>query len=174
MDIIWRPATEARIDEIGLELLDAVKTGGIKRLFLDGVDAFRRLTDEIDRVGAFLAALCNELRANGVTTLAAAETSLTGALPWLTFDSHTPTGLSPVAENIVLLRQVVFHSEAHRLLTVLKARDRRIDMRVHRFEFGEGGVKIDPEHKSAEAILREMSNSFVRGSIGRPGNDTDH
>ncbi|HWN48840.1 MAG TPA: ATPase domain-containing protein [Xanthobacteraceae bacterium] len=174
MDVIWRPATEARIDEIGLELLDAVKTGGIKRLFLDGVDAFRRLTDETDRVGAFLAALCNELRANGVTTLAAAETSLTGALPWLTFDSHTPTGLSPVAENIVLLRQVVFHSETHRLLTVLKARDRRIDMRVHRFEFGEGGVRIDPEHKSAEEILRDMSNSFVRGSIGRPGNDTDY
>src|ERR1700730_441343 len=131
MDIIWLPATEARIDEIGLELLDAVKTGGIKRLFLDGVDAFRRLTDETDRVGAFLAALCNELRANGVTTLAAAETSLTGALPWLTFDSHTPTGLSPVAENIVLLRQVVFHSETHTLLTVLKARERRVDKRGH-------------------------------------------
>src|SRR5260221_7951096 len=121
MDIIWRTATEARIDQIGLELLDAVKTGGIQRLFLDGVDAFRRLTDETDRVGAFLAALCNELRANGVTTLAAAETSLSGALPWLTFDSHTPTGLSPVAENIVLLRQVGFPSGAQRPLTPIAA-----------------------------------------------------
>jgi circadian clock protein KaiC len=174
IDIIWRPATEARIDEIGLELLDAVRAGEIKRLFLDGVDAFRRLTDESERVGAFLSALCNELRASGVTTLAAVETSLGEALPWLAFDGHTPTGLSPVAENIVLLRQVAFHSQSHRLVAVLKARDRRIDARVHRFEFGEGGLKIDPEYKSAEEILGEMSNAFMRGSIGRPGNDTDH
>jgi hypothetical protein len=44
---------------------------------------------------------------------------------------------------------------------------------VHRFEFGEGGIMIDPEYEGAEAVLREMSNSFARGSIGRPGNDTD-
>jgi circadian clock protein KaiC len=119
VDIIWRPATEGLIDEIGLELLETVKTKGITRLFLDGIDAFHKLTNENDRVGAFLAALCNELRALGVTTLASAETNLSGPL---SFDGHTPTGLSPIAENIVLLRHAVLHSETYRLLTVLKAR----------------------------------------------------
>jgi circadian clock protein KaiC len=170
VDIIWRPATEALIDEIGLELLEKVKTRGITRLFLDGIDAFRKLTDETDRIGAFLAALCNELRALGVTTLASAETNLGGPL---SFDGHTPTGLSPIAENIVLLRHAVLHAETYRLLTVLKARDRRINMRVHRFDFTEGGVQIDPDHKNAEALLREISNSFARGSVSRPGDATD-
>jgi circadian clock protein KaiC len=170
VDILWRPATEGLIDEIGLELLETVKTKGITRLFLDGINAFHKLTDENDRVGAFLAALCNELRALGVTTLASAETNLSGPL---SFDGHTPTGLSPIAENIVLLRHAVLHSETYRLLTVLKARDRRINMRAHRFEFQEGGVQIDPDHKRAEALLREISNSFARGAVGRPGDAAD-
>jgi circadian clock protein KaiC len=174
IDVFWRPATEGLIDEIGFELLHAVKIGKVKRLFLDGIDAFRKLTDEGDRIGAFLGALCNELRALGVTTLASAETNLSGPFSWLGFDGHTPTGLSPVAENIVLLRHVALYSETHRLLAVLKARHRRIDMRVRRFEIGEGGVKLDPEHKSAEAILREISNSLLRGTTGRSGNDTGH
>jgi circadian clock protein KaiC len=173
VNVIWRPATEALIDEIGLELLEAIKANGITRVFLDGIDAFRKLTDETDRVGAFLAALCNELRAIGVTTLASAETDLTGPLPWLSFDGHTPTGLSPIAENIVLLRHAMLYSETHRLLTVLKARDRRIDRRVHRFNFAEGGVQIDADNKNAEAVLREISNSFARGSVSRLGDATD-
>jgi circadian clock protein KaiC len=173
LEILWRPATEALIDEIGLELLDAVKNRNVTRLFIDGVDAFRKLTDE-DRVGAFLAALCNELKAIGVTTLASAETDLSAPLSWLAFDGRRPTGLSPIAENIILLHHAPLYSETHRLLAVLKARDRRIDMKVHRFQFGDGGMQIDPESKSADIILREISYSMTRGSFGGPGNDTDN
>jgi circadian clock protein KaiC len=166
--LVWRPATEALIDEIGAELLGLVRSKGINRLFLDGVDAFRKLTDETDRLGAFFGALCNELRALGVTTLASAETNMAGPFPWLAFDGHPPSGLSPIAENIVLLRQAVLHSETHRLLTVLKSRDRRIDVRVHRFDIGEGGLRIDPEPKEADDILRQISSSFAHGALGRP------
>jgi circadian clock protein KaiC len=95
-------------------------------------------------------------------------------MSWLAFDGHTPTGLSSIAENIIVLRHAPLVSETHRLLTVIKARDRRIDMRVPTFQFGDGGLQIDPEAKNADAILRQIANSFVRGSIGRSGNDTDN
>jgi circadian clock protein KaiC len=173
VQILWRPITEALIDELALELLTAAKSEHVARLFLDGIGAFRALTSESERVGAFLSALCNELRALGVTTVISAETNLTGALSWLT-DGYSPTGLSAIAENVVLLRHVVLHSETHRLLAVLKARDRRVDLKMHRFDFGAGGLTIDPEHKGADDLLREISNSFARGSLVGSGHDADN
>ena len=172
LGIIWRPETEALIDEVALELLSAARANRVTRLFLDGIDAFRMLTDEPDRIGGFLSALCNELRALGVTTLVSAETSITGALSWLT-GGHSPTGLSSIAENIIVLRQVTLHSQTHRLLTVLKARHRNIDLKMHSFDFAAGGIRIDPEHNGAEAILREIANSFGPGPFILPGSDAD-
>jgi circadian clock protein KaiC len=168
LDLEWRPATEAIIDELAAELLGLVRAKGVKRLFLDGVDVFRKLTDEADRIEMFLIALCNELRALGVTTLISSETDLAGTLSGLEHRGHSASGLSAIAENIIVLRQAVLHSETHRLLAVLKSRDRRINLRAHRFEIGEGGLHIDPLPKFADEILREISSSFARGSIGRP------
>jgi circadian clock protein KaiC len=173
VDILWHPITEALIDELALELLTVAKTKKVARLFIDGIGAFRALTNETERIGGFLSALCNELRSLGVTTVISVETNLTGGLSWLT-DGYSPTGLSPIAENIVLLRHVVLHSETHRLLAVLKARDRRVDLKMHRFDFGTGGLTIDPEHKGADALLREISSSFARGSLVRSGYDADN
>jgi circadian clock protein KaiC len=68
------------------------------------------------------------------------------------------TGLSPVAENLVVLRLAALRSEVHRLVAVLKARNSRIDLRMRRFDIGEGGIMIESDSATAEAVLQELTH----------------
>ena len=156
--MLWRPQTEAILDEVATELLNAIKTRGVRRLVIDGIEGFSKLTDEKHRIGSFLSALCNELRALGVTTLATAETDHAGITPGQPLKGLNQTGLSAVAENIISLQLAALRSENHRLMTILKSRDRRTDMRMRRFEIGEGGIRLDDDYLRAEGILRDISN----------------
>ena len=156
--MMWRPQTEALLDEVATEMLTMLKQRNIKRLVIDGIEGFSKLTDEKTRVGSFLSALCNELRALGVATLATAETEHMGLTPGQPLAGVNQTGLSAVAENIIALHLAALRSENHRLLTILKSRDRQTDMRMRRFTIAAGGIMLDTDHVGAEQILRDISN----------------
>src|SRR3984893_5164612 len=126
-------------------MLTAIKARGVRRLVIDGIDGFAKLTDEKDRVGSFLSALCNELRALGVTTMATAETDHAGITPGQPLAGVNQTGLSAVAEKIIALHLAALRSESHRVMTFLKSSDRRTDMRMRRFDIVEGGIVIDAD-----------------------------
>ncbi|MDB5653018.1 MAG: serine/threonine protein phosphatase [Tardiphaga sp.] len=158
ISMLWRPQTEAILDEVATELLSAIKSRGVRRLVIDGIEGFSKLTDEKKRIGSFLSALCNELRALGVTTLATAETDHAGITPGQPLKGVNQTGLSAVAENIIALHLAALRSENHRLMTILKSRDRRTDMRMRRFEICDGGIRLDDDHRKAEGILRDISS----------------
>ncbi|MDB5631155.1 MAG: serine/threonine protein phosphatase [Tardiphaga sp.] len=158
ISLLWRPQTEAILDEVATELLSAIKARGVRRLVIDGIEGFSKLTDEKSRVGSFLSALCNELRALGVTTLATAETDQAGITPGQPLKGVNQTGLSAVAENIIALHLAALRSQNHRLMTILKSRDRRTDMRMRRFEISDGGILIDDDYLKAEGILRDISS----------------
>jgi len=156
--LMWRPQTEAVLDEVATDLLSSIKQNGVRRLVIDGIEGFSKLTDEKERIGSFLSALCNELRALGVTTLATAETDHAGITPGQPLKGVNQTGLSAVAENIIALHLAALRSENHRLMTILKSRDRRTDMRMRRFEIIDGGIVLDADFQSAERILRDISS----------------
>jgi circadian clock protein KaiC len=156
--LLWRPQTEAILDEVATDLLSEIKRRGVRRLVIDGIEGFSKLTDEKARVGSFLSALCNELRALGVTTMATAETDHAGITPGQPLAGVNQTGLSAVAENIIALHLAALRSETYRLMTVLKSRDRRTDMHMRRFDIVEGGIVLDTDYQRAEAILRDISS----------------
>jgi len=69
VEVLWKPPTDGQIDAYGERLLEAVHRQGVRRLFLDGLDAVRSAAGEPDRTAHFLKALTNELRAQGVTSV---------------------------------------------------------------------------------------------------------
>lgn len=162
VSLLWRPQTEAILDEVASELLGAIRARGVRRLVIDGLEGFSKLTDEKDRMAAFLPALCNELRALGVTTLATAELDSAGMHPIQPLAGVNQTGMSAIAENIIALRLAALRSESHRLLTIMKSRDRQTDMRMRRFEIASGGIRIDDDPLSAEMILSALS---IQGTV---------
>ncbi|WP_245239853.1 RAD55 family ATPase [Methylobacterium variabile] len=152
---MWQPATEGLIDEICADLLGRIRNRGVRRVFIDGLDAMCRIAGDQDRIVRIFAALTAELRALGVTAMYTRETDLRGTF------LDEPTGAfslrqaSSVAENVVLMRSVALRSGLHRLIAVAKARDSQIDPRLRAFDIRPGGLAIDCGPDRAEAILAD-------------------
>ena len=120
----WQPPTDDLLDAYGERLLQAVHRRKVKRLFIDGLGAFKQASViEPSRIGNFLTALMNEMRVLGVTTLYTLEVpDIMG--PTI----RTPIGdLSSLAENLILLRLWELGSQLYRLISVLKVRDSQFD-----------------------------------------------
>jgi circadian clock protein KaiC len=135
----------------------AVRERGVKRLFVDGVDGFLKSAAHPDRISHFLAALTNELRVLGVTTLYTSELQ-----DMFTSDVKLPiSGISSLVENILFLRFVELRSQLYRMLSVVKVRDSDYDTSLREYRITSHGIELADTFQSAESILR--GDAKVRG-----------
>ena len=65
VEILWQPPTGGILDAYGQRLLENVRRRGVRRLFIDGLGAFQGAAANPVRIGYYLTALTNELRAQG-------------------------------------------------------------------------------------------------------------
>jgi circadian clock protein KaiC len=70
LKLLWQPLTENLPDKLAYRLLDSVSELKVQRLVIDWLNGFERAAIYKPRLAAFFAALTNELRALGVTTVA--------------------------------------------------------------------------------------------------------
>ena len=150
LEILWHPPTEDILDALGNRLIEAVRCRRVKRLVIDGLLGFQEIAaDRPHRIGRFLTALANELRALSVTTFYTAETRnlIGGAIEGPTI------GLSTIAENLILLRYVEIRSQLRRLISVIKMRDSDFDSSLREFRITGHGFELAQTFHSAEAIL---------------------
>lgn len=138
LEMIWQPMTENLVDKLGYRLLEAVRRRGVKRLFIDGLGGFERAAVYPPRLVEFFAALTNELRALGVTTLAS----------WELRDIFGPkveapgTDVSSLIDNLIMVRNVEIQSRYKRVISVLKVRDGALIPVLHEIVFGNSGLEI--------------------------------
>lgn len=126
LTVLWRPLTENLLDKLAYEVLDAVRSTKAERLFIDGLAGFERAATEPHRVVEFFAALTNELRAIGVTTVCTWEVKeLSG--PWLT--NPSPELLSQL-DNVFAMLHERTGGILRRSITTLKVRDSLFDTSV--------------------------------------------
>ncbi|WP_322103209.1 ATPase domain-containing protein [Paraburkholderia sp. J41] len=131
--VMWRPLTENLLDKLAYDLLKAVRETRAERVFIDGLAGFERATVIPHRMVEFFAALTNELRGAGVTTVCTWEVKeLSG--PWIT--NPSPEILSQI-DNVIALEHVREDGVLKRSVTVLKVRDSDYDTSV-------AEVRIDP------------------------------
>jgi circadian clock protein KaiC len=155
VEVRWQPPTDDLLDAYGERLLQAVHRRKVKRLFIDGLGAFKQASViEPSRIGNFLTALMNEMRVLGVTTLYTLEVpDIMG--PTI----RTPIGdLSSLAENLILLRFVELGSQLYRLISVLKVRDSQFDASLHEYVTSGKGLIIEATADSAQRIMAGYSN----------------
>jgi circadian clock protein KaiC len=108
----------------------------------------------------FWSALSAELRALDVTTLHTMEMpELIGA------DLRSPiTGISPLAETLVLLRYLELRSRLYRLVSVFKVRDGAFDPTIREFSITDAGIVIGEPFEGAEAVLSGMGREAARAA----------
>lgn len=149
LEVIWNAPTEHLLDELAYNLVDAVRRRGVKRLFLDGVDALRQSALHPERISRFLAALNNVLRDEGVTAVFTLETpELIGGETRIQFST-----VSAIAQNIVLLRYAELSSEIQRTISIVKARTSHFDASVRKFTIAEEGIRIKGPFECTDDLL---------------------
>jgi circadian clock protein KaiC len=164
LEFLWQPPTERILDELGHRLLEAVRRRGVRRLFVDGLPGFKEAMARPDREIPFFAALNNELRVQGATTLYTMEThDLLGA------EILEPqTGISALTQNTILLRFVEMEGRLRRLLAVVKVRESDHDPSLRHFEITGRGVVVGPAADRGEALLSGFARRTARW-FGLPG-----
>jgi circadian clock protein KaiC len=149
VEITWESSSENLIDRVAGELLERISARATKRLFIDGLLGFKDMTVQEERIPRFYRALANELRGRGVTVMCTIE------VPELVGPVVQPpiSRLTPVAENLILLRYVEQDATLRRVLSVMKVRDSGFDPRLREFEITPEGVVLGSSFAGAQAVL---------------------
>jgi len=153
VEILWQPPTDDMLDAYGERLLEAVHRRKVRRLFIDGLNGFKKAATDPARMDHFFTALANELRVLGVTTLYTLEVpDILGPAIRVPIDD-----ISSIAENMILLRFIELRSRLHRLISILKVRNSDFDASLHEFTISARGIEIQDTPESAEAIMASFA-----------------
>ena len=160
VEMLWQPPGKDSLDAYAARVIAAVKSRGVRRLFLDGLGALQKTPAAQQRIQHFLPALTNELRSLGVTTVYSFEAgNIVGTSTPVSFGD-----MSVVAENLVSLRYVEQGARLHRLISVMKVRDSDFDPTLHEFVLTASGPVVIISSQSAERIMH-ASAPPDRGSL---------
>jgi circadian clock protein KaiC len=157
LEILWHPVGEHILDELAHRLLEAVRRRGVRRLLIDGLSGFEQAALEPERIARFWSALSNELRALGVTTLHTLEMpELMGT------DIRVPvSGISSMAESMVMLRYVELRSRLYRLFSLFKVREGAFDPTIREFEITGHGIIVGRPFEGVEAVLSGIAREVA-------------
>ena len=146
IDVIWNPLTENLLDKLAYQLLENIRRRQVKRLFIDGIGGFERASISPARMVEFFAALTNELRALGVTTI----------MTWELRELSGGNALAPLPEisamldNLIEIQNVQSKKKLQRLISLLKFRDFPYVNRKYELLIRSGGLAIAELEDTAE------------------------
>jgi circadian clock protein KaiC len=150
IEIQWQPPLKYSLDALAQRLLENVRRRKVRRLVIDGLDGLRQSAFHPERTIRFVAALCNELRAEGVTLVLTEETQkIFGPEVEVRIE-----GVSALVDNILLLEYVDLDSELKRLISVVKQRGTGYEATVRELRITAGGITLEDDSTSAAAIIR--------------------
>lgn len=140
VDLQWQSEAELLPDEVAEHLLADVDARKVARIFIDGLDDIQAASFPPERFLNFLTALLVALRSRGISALMSLE--LRDILA--SHEIHLPIQeVSPLLDNIVLLRYVEQRSQLRRHVSILKMRDSPYDTSIREFWIGPGGIRVE-------------------------------
>lgn len=125
----------------------AIMEWDIRRVVLDSVTHFTRLTTDSAELRNIYNKVVNGLKREGTTSILTSEGVTVG------LDPHEKGRLSFVVDTIILLRYVEIESAMQRALLVLKTRGSNHAKDIRRFEIGKGGIRITGRFEGQESLL---------------------
>jgi circadian clock protein KaiC len=131
--------------------------GGIRRVAVDSITHFMRLTSDTAKLRAYYNMIINGFKREGVTTLLLGE------------ESRAPTPqqergkLSFVVDAILLLRYVEVESTIQRAIVVLKMRGSDHAKDIRKIEIRKGGLVVTDVFEGRENILSGISHRVAAG-----------
>lgn len=155
LDIVWNPIAENLLDKLGHQLLDRVRAGKVRRVFIDGLGGFERAAIQRARLTEFLCTLTNQLRSLGVTIVATWELS---EIPTTAVTGPTDQ-MSAIIDNLILFRLIENGPDLERTIAVQKVRDSNFIGSTHKLEITSKGLSIGNRLSSRAGNGLTMGNS---------------
>lgn len=135
LDLLWFPTLEVSLDAIAWQLLDRVERKEIKRVFIDGIDAFAALLIYRTRLQRFCTALISRLTNLGCTTVMAEG----AAREMRVRQSDTIAS----TDNVLVLSESTKAGRVYRFVTSHKVQASQHDIAPRRLRISNRGLSVD-------------------------------
>jgi len=154
------------LEQVGGRIEGAVQEIGAKRILVDSLSHFTRLSAEPAQLRSIIYGFVNALKREGLTAVLTRESAaLLGEA------EGADDALAFLVDSYLLLRYVEIESAVHKALLVLKMRGSNHDKRIRQLEITAHGVEVRAAFEGREGIMsgspRRMVDSFVEAFVRR-------
>jgi circadian clock protein KaiC len=154
------------VESVGGMIETAVTQMGARRLLVDSITHFERLTQDPVELRSLEYSFINALKREGLTSLLTRESpTLLGEAP------EGDSDIAFVVDSYLLLRYVEIESTIRKALLVLKMRGSDHAKDIRQFEITDHGVEVRSKFEGREGIMsgspRRMADSFVEAFVKR-------
>jgi len=154
------------LESVGGMIETSVAQMGARRVLVDSITHFERLTQDPVELRALEYSFINGLKREGLTSLLTRESpTLLGEAP------QEDSDIAFVADSYMLLRYVEMDSMIHKALLVLKMRGSDHAKDIRQFGITDRGVEVRSKFEGREGIMsgnpRLMADSFVEAFVKR-------
>jgi circadian clock protein KaiC len=139
---------------------------GARRVLIDSITHFERLTQDPVELRALEYSFINGLKREGLTSLLTRESpALLGEAP------EGDSRIAFMSDAYVLLRYVEIESTIRKALLVLKVRGSDHDKDIRQYEITDHGIEVQSKFEGREGIMsgnpRRMADSFIEAFVRR-------
>lgn len=158
--------TRHDLESMGGIIEGIVEEIGAKRIVVDSLTHFDRLTDDPIELRTMQYSFINALKREGLTGILTRESpALFGQA------DEGDLGLAFLADSYILLRYVEIDSAIHKALLVLKLRGSDHAKDIRRFEITPQGIEVQAKFEGREGIMsgspRRMADYFEEAFVRR-------
>jgi circadian clock protein KaiC len=154
------------LEQVGGRIERSVQETGARRILVDSLSHFARLSAEPAQLRSLIYGFVNALKREGLTAVLTRESAaLLGEA------EGADDALAFLVDSYLLLRYVEIESAVHKALLVLKMRGSNHDKRIRQLEITAHGIEVRAEFEGREGIMsgspRRMMDSFVQAFVRR-------
>jgi circadian clock protein KaiC len=158
--------SRADLERTGGHIEQRARTMGARRILVDSISHFERLSEDPVHLRQMIFAFINGLKREGLTAV------LTRESPALLGEAEAfDEGLAFLVDTYIQLRYVEMDSAIHKALLVLKMRGSDHDKDIRQYSITSSGLEVRSRFEGREGILsgspRRMAESFVQAFVRR-------
>ncbi|MBC7223217.1 MAG: ATPase [Anaerolineae bacterium] len=159
--------TRLDLESVGGMIETAIQEMGARRVLVDSLSHFERLTTDPVELRAIQYGFINALKREGLTSILTRESpALFGE------DSSEESDIAFMVDSYLLLRYVEIESTVRKALLVLKLRGSDHAKDIRQFEITASGIEVQSKFEGREGIMsgsphRTMADSFMEAFIKR-------
>ncbi len=158
--------SKADLEQVGGRIERLVQEIGAKRILVDSLSLFERLSESPAHLRSIVYGFVNALKREGLTSVLTREsTALLGE------GEGVDDAFAFLVDSYVLLRYVEIESTVRKAILVLKMRGSNHDKGIRQFEVTSRGVEVRAPFEGREGIMsgspRRMVDSFVQAFVRR-------